>query len=394
MLSAAEGALDLVIQRERDVRMVMSSVDNLSTPMARAIAQRAWRWRVLDDSRPTPSLDLSQDIVETMPPPHVLTAAKEALDRGETHYTDRPGVPELRQAVAELLHNEQGLAVEGKNGVVITCGGREALYVAAQNLVQPGDEVLVAPLRPAGVDEVIRIAGGRLVEASAGPDQAGFAANITDKTRLVIIASPDNPRGVMLDTAATERLAQALEGRTTAVIWDQSLLEPHPGQPTPHLAAFPTLAARTVTIGSLSFAYGLGPWRVGYLAGDANFIKTMRDFKQALTICTTAVSQFAALAALTGPQAWVETLAQERLARRHAVTEALERVGARVTAGVGPYVWADVAPLGLDGDQATARLADRGIRVTPGATFGPAGQMFIRVTLAAGVEGVHWNNLE
>lgn len=357
--------------------------------MGRALAERAWRWLPSAGPAGPVKLDLSQDYAEVDAPPHVRAAAKEALDRGETHYTDRPGVPALRQAVAERLLTEQGVDVGGKNGVVITCGGREALFIAVQNLVQPGDRVLVAPLRPAGVDEAIRLAGGESVPAPCSPADPAFAAAL-DGVSVVLLAAPDNPTGAALDAAAVAHLVAALRGRPTRLILDQSLAEPpREGHGQPHPAADPDVAARTVTVGSLSYAYGLGPWRVGYLAGPEAVIKPLREFKQAMTICTTAVSQFAALAALTGSQDWVTRLADERTARRAATTAALARAGARVTPGVGPYVWADVTPTGLDGAQFAAVLAAQGVRVTPGDAFGPLGEGFVRVTLAAPASDLH-----
>ncbi len=364
---------------------MLSATPSVS-PMRRAIADRAWRW--LPSATPgATQLDLSQDLIETTPPPHVRQAAKDALDRGETHYTDRPGVPELRDAVARLLREAQGLPIAGKNNVVITCGGREARYIAIQNLVRPGDRVLVPPLRSPGVDEVIRIAEGQVVEAPATPADPAFAAALTDDIRLVMLPSPANPTGETLDLTAVTRLADALSRVSTVVVWDQSLMEPPTaGAGEAHLAAHPMLAERTITLGSLSHAWGLGPWRVGYLAGPDALLKPMRDLKQALTICTTAVSQFAALAALTGPQDWLRDLAAERQARRAAATDALRTLGTRVADGVGPYVWANASPLGLDGDQLAGRLAQRGVRVTPGSTYGPAGRPFVRITLAAPAE--------
>jgi aspartate/methionine/tyrosine aminotransferase len=199
-------------------------------------------------------------------------ASAEALDRGETHYTDRPGIKPLRERLAATLSGRFGIAIDA-NGVVITCGVTEARFVAIQQLVGVGGRVIA-------LDHPERIAGACVVRGAelVGPEHDG------SRVEAIYLGA---------DADATERarylaLAQANQW---AVIYE-------PGAdagPADHPAAAGA-AALCVTIGSLGHAEGIEGWRTGYLAAPVEKAGPLRDFKQALTLCTTNLSQWGTLA--------------------------------------------------------------------------------------------------
>jgi aspartate/methionine/tyrosine aminotransferase len=204
-------------------------------------------------------------------PEAVREAAREALTRGETHYTDRPGILPLRQNVAAALTKMFGIAVDAKNGVVVTCGGTEARFVAVQQLLAPGG-TLVALSHPERVAAACLIRGVTL----AGPNDA------VSGDAVVVYLAGDTPHAV-----ADAYLARA-KAHGWAIVFEADAGGRHP--------ATLGYGDQTITIGSIGLAHGMGSWRLGYLAAPAAKAGPLRDFKQALTICSTNVSQWGALA--------------------------------------------------------------------------------------------------
>jgi len=200
--------------------------------------------------------------------PPVRAAVAAALDRGETHYTDRPGILPLREKIAALLRLRFSVEVNAKNDLVVTCGVTEARFVATQQLLRPGD-LLAAPV------EADRLYG------AAALRRVILETAISPGTQAVYLTSSTPEVALRAHLAATPP--------TAAVLYEVDKPENrfHPAQ----LAGF---RDRTVTIGQLNEE----SWRIGYLASPGAFSPAMRDFKQALTICSTNLSQWAALAAM------------------------------------------------------------------------------------------------
>jgi aspartate/methionine/tyrosine aminotransferase len=210
-------------------------------------------------------------------PAAVRTAADEALQRGETHYTDRPGILPLRQQVARRLARDFGAEVDAAKGVVITCGGTEARFVAVQQLLPEGG-TLVALSHPE------RVAAACIVRDVA---LAGPAAAVADEARVALYLNGETP-----DDVADAWLERARDGGWP-IVFEADAGGRHP--------AAQGLAEQTVTIGSLGLDDGMASWRLGFLAAPAAKAGPLRDFKQALTICSTNVSQWGALALETEP---------------------------------------------------------------------------------------------
>lgn len=200
-------------------------------------------------------------------------ASVEALDRGETHYTDRPGIVPLRDLVAQRVGERFGIEVDGGKGVVITCGTTEARFVALQQLVPVGGRV-VALAHPERIAAAAVVRGGEVVGPDA--DAAGVAA--------VYVAEG-------ADAAARERWLTHAVANDCAVVFE-------PGAADSVHPAASGAGALTVTIGGIGHEAGIEGWRVGYLAAPVEKAGPLRDFKQSLTLCTTNLSQWGALALL------------------------------------------------------------------------------------------------
>lgn len=213
---------------------------------------------------------LPPQAVEPFADPAFMDAAIEALSRGETHYADRPGLSQLRDAVARKLNARSGLNLTGAH-ITITCGAAEARFLVVRLLAKPGS-LIVCPGGPAAVAGAAHLAGAQIV-----PETDEWT-----KVSLIYLTPADEPTkrdGVLTRALASEAL----------IVWDLSLAEEKPAF---NPAQMPELAARTLTIDELSPA--LAGWRVGWIAGQP-MVGPLRAFKQSMTIATTTVSQWAAL---------------------------------------------------------------------------------------------------
>lgn len=340
-------------------------------------------------------IDLAGESLGLPTAAHVREAAKRALDEGATHYTTRPGLDPLRRAVAEKLRRQNGVHCDAEGEVLITCGTQEALFVALHLLLERGDEALIPqPARPAYA-AIARLAGG-VVRAVPTDAAHGFAVDpddvarrLTRRSRVLILGCPAVPAGAMPDEAALRRLADLAIAHDLVVVADE-LYEPfvHDGAVHRSIGALPGMAERTITINGFSTGYAMDGWRVGYAAGPARLLKPLQELKQALSICSPAVSQYAALAALTGPQTALEE-ARRLVAERRAVTlAALRRAGVpHVRPASGYYVLVDGAALGLKGAALAGRVArEAGVRLAAGSAFGAATASWLRLSLTRPAE--------
>jgi aminotransferase len=329
-------------------------------------------------------IDLSADGIPVKSPIRVREAAKAALESGATHYTERPGIRRLREAVALKLCEANGIAVAPEDEVLITCGVQEALFLAVRALVGPGDEVIViGPALPSDV-EIVRMVGG--LPRTAPPDEGllldvdSVEALAGPSTRVILLRSP-SPVGHQPSESDLERIGSIVVERDLRVIAIESG-ESFTASGTEHLSigAVGGLGPRTITINGFVSA-GLDSWRVGYLAAQRHVMAPIRRLKHELSICSPAVSQHAALSAIRQLGAYAAAM-QDRLdMRRVALSGALARTGLEyVVPDAGLYAF--VKPpekLSTIGAMELA-LSKAGVTVAPGETVGAPG--WIRLTLA------------
>lgn len=331
---------------------------------------------------PDEAIDLTTPETATVPEP-VQAAAADALDRGETHYTTRPGVTPLREAIARKMTAE-GFPTTA-DGMLITNGGSEALYIALQTLLGPGKKILVAGPAQPNIIEMIRFIGADPVRSPVGqrffPDAATIAA--TDAAAL-LLASPSPVTGLALRPGELENLIEPAIQRGMTVFLDRSL---GTALYDPALARFnsPELGARVVTIGSFSTGHGLSGWRVGWLTAPPEVMNGPRELKQDMSICTTAVSQYAALAFLDMPDSWVTSRRQAFAGRRDRAIKSLRgSLLLPVAPDAYPALLVDVRATDDDDRRFASRLLDEtGVIVQPASSFGPATAGHIRIDLSA-----------
>ena len=324
-------------------------------------------------------------------PRHIIQAAKEALDAGATHYTPPPGDPALRAAVATRIQHAQHTAYDPASEIIITTGAEEAIYMALVSLIDQGDEILGPEYRFTTYDWGAELSLGTVVEYPTvyandeyRLDAAEIEQRLTDNTKILVVASPDNPTGGVASREDIKAVADLAKRHDLIVITDEIY---HPfvfdGREHYSILREPDMKHRTLLIDGFSKAYAMTGWRVGYLAGPADFMRAIIEVKHALSICAPAVSQAAALAAINGPQDCID----EHLAiyddRRQDLTAALADMGLSFVHPAGAfYVWVNVSSTGMSAEDFVYRLLlDTGVLISPGTIFGHGGEEYMRMSL-------------
>jgi aspartate aminotransferase len=334
-------------------------------------------------------------------PTPVKAAAHDALDHDFTKYTPAAGIAELKRAVADRYRSDYGVDYQD-NEVIITAGGKQALYNAALTLFGPGDEVIThAPYWPT-LTEQIKMADAAPVLVRTHADD-GFAIHaqsildaITPRTRGIIVNSPCNPTGALIAESELAAIGEAAARRGIWIVVDlcyEKLIYDEVPHNLPGVLAR-TCRDLTILCGSASKAYAMTGWRCGWAVGPANAIAAAGALQSHSTSNVTSITQKAVVQALTGSQAPVKEMLDEYRGRRdrlHAWLSADPRLRCRKPAGAF-YMFVDISDvLSLDGfrtsiDFADALLEESRVALTPGEAFDAPG--FIRISYATSIENL------
>jgi aspartate aminotransferase len=337
-------------------------------------------------------VDLSGGDPDFPTAPHVTEAAVAALHEGFTHYTPSRGIPELLQAISRKLAVENGIRYDPGREIIVMPGGKQALFVAAQALLNPGDEVILFEPCWVSYAPCAELAGARAVYAPMHVDttadglRAGLARALTPRTRLIIVNTPNNPTGQVWTTGQLQAVADAAQAHDIWVLADEiyeKLI--YDGRQHISIAGLPGMWERTLTLNGLSKSHAMTGWRLGYIAGPAQLIGELLKVHQHSTTCASSFVQRAAVAALNGPQDYTEMMVRRYQARRDALVAALNTIpGVRCDAPQGAfYAFPHIAAAGLSSMQFTERLLEaEGVAVTPGGAFGAAGEGHVRLSYA------------
>lgn len=337
-------------------------------------------------------------------PSNVVDAASAAvLDPRNYRYTPAAGLPELREAIAEKTLRDSGLSVPASQ-VIVTNGGKQAVYQSVATLLDPGDEVIMPSPYWTTYPEVIKLAGGVPVEVFAGADQ-GYLVTVeqleaarTPRSKVLLFVSPSNPTGAVYSPGQTKALGEwALENGLWVITDEiyQNLV--YDGiKALSIVEAVPALADRTILVNGVAKSYAMTGWRLGWMVGPADAIKGATNLQSHLSSNVSNISQRAALAALTGPQETVELMRQAFERRRNTIIAELNRIeGLNAPMPQGAfYAYADVTGLlgrrwGGVTPTTSLELADlileqAEVAVVPGEAFGPSG--YLRLSYALGDE--------
>jgi aspartate/methionine/tyrosine aminotransferase len=329
-------------------------------------------------------------------PEHIVEAAKLALDQGYTHYGPTQGLPELREVIAAEVSRTRGIAC-GAEHVCVVPGGKPILFFTMMALLQEGDEAIYPNPGFPIYESMIRFLGAKpvavpLVESQGFALDLDFlASHLTDKTRLLILNSPQNPTGGMIPEADLRAIAELVRGRDLVVLSDEIYSRLYFDEPPFSIASVTGMLEKTVILDGFSKTYAMTGWRMGYGVMPVELVDAVNHLMVNSNSCTASFTQRAGIAALTGPQAAVTEMVSEFRRRRDAFVAGLNTVpGFRCQLPRGAfYAFANVAGTGCGSRELADRLMNEaGVAGLDGGSFGEYGKGYIRFSYANSMENL------
>lgn len=331
-------------------------------------------------------------------PEHIVKAATEAMKKGFTHYTEIDGTLELRQAISQKLSDENGIDTNPQDEITVTSGSQEAMLISALGFLNRGDEALILdPYYPACFEDTL-IAEAKpntfLLDEDkdyrVGAD--ALEKSITKKTKIIWICNPSNPTGHVFSKQDLEAIAE-IARKHNLIVFSDEIYEKIIYSNTEHLSigSFSGMEDRTITVNGFSKAYAMTGWRIGYVAAGKKLSGTLRKLHYYATLCPNAISQKAALEALTGRQDCVRKMVAEFDKRRKLVLQELAKVDSlscNVPKGAF-YVFPNFSRFEKsDETMASCLLKEAGVVTAPGSGFGRAGEGHLRISYSIPYEQV------
>ena len=329
-------------------------------------------------------------------PASIRQAAIRAIEEGFTHYGPSAGLPEVREAIAQYISKDRGLPVAPEQ-VVVTPGGKPVLTFAVLACVNPGDEVIVPNPGFPIYESAVRFAGGTPVSLALREDRsfrfgaADVEKLLTPRTRMLVLNSPHNPTGSVLEPKDLDEIATLLRERDIFVLSDEIYSKILYEGTHETIATRPGMAERTIILDGFSKTYALTGWRLGYGVMNPTLAKHVARLATNVYSCATSFVQRAAPTALLGPQDDVHAMVAEFRRRREAIVEGLNAIpGIKCAKPAGAfYVFPNVVGLGMKSSQIEgALLEEAGVAALSGTAFGSNGEGYIRFSYANSIENI------
>ena len=333
-------------------------------------------------------ISLGQALPFFGPPESALNAARAAIGRRDVHiYSTDPGLPGLRAALTERLADTAGIEATADD-VIITAGGNHAFTLAAATLIDPGDDVLLPSPLFTNHDMAIRTCGATAIEVPIA-DRDTFAVRWTDiephltsATKAVILCTPSNPTGAVLDVEQGRLIVSELARRNIFVISDETYMQFVYGRPHWSAASVPGWRRNVVVVGTFSKCFGMMGWRVGYMLADADVCVEAVKVQDAMIICAPVISQIAAEAGVRESWDHPRSYHADLLQRRQAMIDGIARIPrVRWTPTDGAF-FGFVRVEGCEDSAAlaTALLEEAHVVTIPGSAFGRSGEGHLRLS--------------
>jgi aspartate/methionine/tyrosine aminotransferase len=329
-------------------------------------------------------------------PGHIIEAGMRALRDGHTHYCAAPGLPELREACAAHLSAHRGLQID-PGRVVVAPGAKPFLFFGVLATCDPGDEVIYPNPGFPIYESVIRFAGATPVPLPL-VEERGFAftaddlaERLTPRTRLVILNSPANPTGGIVDEKLTAEIAAVLAGHDCFILSDEVYSEMLYGERHDTVAAHNDLLDRTLLVDGFSKTFAMTGWRLGYAALPTALVEPITRLLINSVSCTAPAVQLAGVAALQGPRTEVDAMLAEFDVRRGAVVAGLNALpGVSCVMPQGAfYAFPNITGTGMDARTVADRLlTEAGVAVLAGTAFGQFGEGYLRLSYANSLDNI------
>ncbi|PYI57515.1 aminotransferase class I/II-fold pyridoxal phosphate-dependent enzyme [Paenibacillus flagellatus] len=326
-------------------------------------------------------------------PWHIRDAAVSSLERGRTTYTPNAGLPELREAIAEYLHNQFAVTYEPKNEIIVTIGGSEAIDLALRSFISPGDEVLVPEPCYIPYAPITTLSGGTPVGIETFAEDnfklkpEALRAKLTPKSKVLILCYPSNPTGGVMTYEDLLPIVQIAQEHDLLVITDEIYAELTYGIKHVSIASLPGMKDRTILVSGFSKAFAMTGWRMGYACGHPELIAAMLKIHQYTVMCAPVMGQVAAHEALTRGLEEKDRMVESYNQRRRLVVKGFRDIGLECHEPQGAfYAFPSIKSTGLTSDQFCERLLREGkVATVAGHVFGLGGEGYIRCSYATSV---------
>ncbi|NQS76616.1 MAG: aminotransferase class I/II-fold pyridoxal phosphate-dependent enzyme [Peptococcaceae bacterium] len=326
-------------------------------------------------------------------PWHIREACMYSLEKGYTMYTSNHGLLSLRQAIARDISAAYGVSYNPRDEILVTVGVSEGFDLACRTILCPGDEVLIPEPSYVSYAPVGVMAGAKPVFIKTSVEN-GFQVSpvmiekaVTPKTKALVLCNPNNPTGATLDRQHLLEIAEVVKAHDLILISDEIYGRlTYVGEHT-CVPSLPGMRERTILLNGFSKSYAMTGWRVGYAAGNADFISAMTKIHQYTMLCAPVTAQAAALEALKNGEGGMRKMVEKYNHRRRLVMQAFYEMGLPCSEPRGAfYAFPDIRSTGLSSeDFAQQLLQEEKVAVVPGNAFGEQGEGFIRCSYAASV---------
>jgi aminotransferase len=323
-------------------------------------------------------------------PWHIREAAIYSLEKGQTMYTSNSGMPELRRELSGYLKNSYNLNYDPNTELLITVGVSEALDLASRALLDPGDEVIIPDPCYVSYSPCVTLAGGTPImiptseEDSFELSAADIEAQVTDKTKAILIGYPSNPTGAVMSKEKLAKIAEVARRHRLLVISDEIYGRLVYGVKHTCFATLPEMKESTILLGGFSKAYAMTGWRIGYAAASKEIIAAMTKIHQYTIMCAPTMAQVAAIEALKSGEPDVLEMVEDYNRRRLVMVKGLNDIGLPCFEPKGAfYAFPSIKGTGMTSEVfAEKLLREEKVAVVPGTAFGQCGEGYVRCCYA------------
>ncbi|MFQ5975784.1 MAG: pyridoxal phosphate-dependent aminotransferase [Candidatus Hydrothermarchaeales archaeon] len=330
-------------------------------------------------------------------PRKIKTALYEAVADGFVYYTSPAGIVELREAISEKFERDNNLKYDPESQIIVTPGAKQALYEAIMAIINPGDEILIPEPWWVSYVPMVQLAGGKPVFISTAEENnfhleaKEVKGMITEKTKAIILNSPNNPTGAVMNAYDIKEIAELCVKNDLIAISDEIYEYLTYGAKHHSIASYRGMKKRTITINGFSKAYSMTGWRLGYAAGPEDIIKAMLRLQAHSISNATSFVQKAGVVALESSQKSVQEMVKEFKKRRNTVVKMLNEIPN--VSCVNPqgafYAFPNFSKYNKDSfKMADFLLTKAKVAVVPGGAFGDGGEGFIRISYATSMENL------
>ena len=319
-------------------------------------------------------------------PKNIKNAMKESIDENDTHYTSNKGIIELREEIVKKFKKENGINTNPDN-IIVTVGASESLFMCTQAFIEKGDEVILPDPGFLSYEACVKIAGGTIIPVNCkmGNDfklkSEDVSEKITKDTKAIILNSPSNPTGAVMDKKDIKAIADLSMDHDFLIISDEIyekiIYDKKHYSPAKY-------SDNVITLNGFSKTYAMTGLRIGYLTANENLTEELLKIHQYNVACASTTSQRGAYEALTGPQDEVEKMVEEFKKRRDLIVSRLNEMGYETVNAEGAFY---VFPK-IDDEDFVTKAAKAGVITVPGAAFGANGQGHVRMSYANSYENI------